>query len=189
MKDSDLEGDNPKALGLSMRKREVLLAEMSELQMELVWLTLHTLRELAGRYGLQPPQMMVLHLLDGRHSRLALPHEGSVSMSDLSRSMDMPPATATAMVDRLTGQGLVERGPGEQDRRTVMVRMTERGKAVLKEVDQLWQRVQHDALAVLSEEQLSMYLDLMKRLQQGYLQGPSDDISIQPSRSPREESS
>ena len=157
-------------VSLSADPRQDMLAEVFELQMGMLWLAQQAMRDLTARHELHPPHLMVLNLLDGRHPGIAAPHQGGLSMSDVSRSMDVSPATATALIDRMTAQGLVERGPSGQDRRVVMVRLTPRGRTVLQEVNDLWQQVQRDAFTVLSDEQLSVHLALMRRLQQGYLE-------------------
>jgi DNA-binding MarR family transcriptional regulator len=181
MKDSDSEEDRVIGSGESASnqplpdqtppdQREGMLNEVFELQLSMLWLAQQAMRELTSRHELLPPHMMILNLLGGRHPGLVVPSQSGLSMSDVSRSLDIPPASATSMMDRLTAQGLVERGPSEQDRRVVMVRLTEQGRGVLQEVMQLWQQVQRDAFIVLSDEQLSAHLALMRRVESGYLQ-------------------
>lgn len=178
MKDSDHETNNlpgrlpalAEAPGGGESEREELLREVFELQMGMMWLAQKAMRELTARHELHPPHMMILNLLDGRHLDVLTPQNGWLSMSDFSRGMDIPPATATAMIDRMTAQGMVERGHSEQDRRVVLVRLTARGREVLHEIGVLWQQVQRDAFTVLSDDQLASHLALMRRLQEGYLQ-------------------
>ena len=174
MKDSDLEmntgperAETPDGGEVG---RDAMLREVFELQMGMLWLAQKAMRELTALHELHPPHLMILNLLDGRHPDMVTPHKDGLSMSDFSRGMDIPPASATAMIDRMIVQELVERGPSEQDRRVVMVRLTERGRAVVQEINALWQQVQRDAFTVLSDDQLSAHLDLMRRLQEGYLQ-------------------
>lgn len=150
--------------------RESTLQAVFELQMGMLWLAQQAMRDLLQRFELHPPHLMILHLLGGRHPGLVRLHDGGLSMSDFVRNMDIPPASATAMIDRMTTQGLVERGPSEQDRRVVLVQLTPRGLAVLDEVTAHWQQVQRDAFTVLSDEELTSHLALMKRLQEGYQQ-------------------
>jgi DNA-binding MarR family transcriptional regulator len=183
MKDSDSEmnsarGPSPEraaAGGGGETGRDEMLREVFELQMGMLWLAQKAMRELTARHELHPPHLMILNLLDGRHPDMIAPQKGGVSMSDFSRSMDIPPASATAMIDRMIAQELVERGPSEQDRRVVLVRLTERGRGVVQEINALWQQVQRDAFTVLSDDQLSSHLGLMRRLQEGYLQRFPED--------------
>lgn len=178
MKDSEVETNGLAGRSLEQAQRpgggetgrEAMLREVFELQMGMLWLAQKAMRELTARHELHPPHLMILNLLDGRHPDMLTPHQGGLSMSDFSRGMDIPPASATAMIDRMIAQELVERGPSEQDRRVVMVRLTERGRGVVGEINALWQQIQRDAFTVLSDDQLSAHLGLMRRLQEGYLQ-------------------
>ncbi|GGJ80798.1 MarR family winged helix-turn-helix transcriptional regulator [Deinococcus aquiradiocola] len=149
--------------------REDMLAEVFELQMSMLWLAQQAMRDLTARHELHPPHIIMLNLLGGRNPGVAVAQGGGLSMSECSRHMDMAPASATTMVDRLASQGLVERHTGEQDRRVVMVRLTERGREVLDSLTRLWQQVQRDAFEVLSDAELTSHLALMRRLQEGYL--------------------
>ncbi|WP_407540149.1 MarR family winged helix-turn-helix transcriptional regulator [Deinococcus radiomollis] len=186
MKDSELEmngltGEAPEQTpmpGGGESGRDAMLREVFELQMGMLWLAQKAMRELTARHELHPPHLMILNLLDGRHPDMLTPHQGGLSMSDFVRSLDIPPASATAMIDRMIAQELVERGPSEQDRRVVMVRLTGRGRGVVGEINALWQQIQRDAFTVLSDDQLSAHLTLMRRLQEGYLQRfPEEEIA------------
>ena len=53
--------------------------------------------------------------------------DGPKSAGQLAVATALTPAATTALVDRLARKGLVERFRGEEDRRQVMVRMTDKG--------------------------------------------------------------
>lgn len=59
----------------------------------------------------------------------AIPPTGSVSMTVLASSMGISLPTATHLVDRLAAKGVVVRTRTEQDRRLVLVALSERSKA------------------------------------------------------------
>jgi len=59
----------------------------------------------------------------------AIPATGSVSMTVLASSMGISLPTATHLVDRLAAKGVVVRTRTEQDRRLVLVALSERSKA------------------------------------------------------------
>ena len=150
-------------------RREAVLDEVFELQMSLMWLSQHAMRELMNRFELQPPHFMVLNLLGGIHPELAQPAEGGLSMSEVSRSLSLPPASATALIDRLAARWLVERRPSPQDRRVVMVGLTGEGRAVTAALHQGWRQIQREAFEVIPDSELRAHLALMRRLQQSYL--------------------
>jgi len=52
---------------------------------------------------------------------------GSVTHKRLGERLLMSPGAITAMIDRLERRGYVERIPNPQDRRSALVRITERG--------------------------------------------------------------
>jgi DNA-binding MarR family transcriptional regulator len=54
--------------------------------------------------------------------------DGSKTAGELARATGLRPAATTAMVDRLSARGLVQRVRSPEDRRQVLVRMTEKGQ-------------------------------------------------------------
>jgi DNA-binding MarR family transcriptional regulator len=55
--------------------------------------------------------------------------DGPKSAGTLSRATGLRPAATTALIDRLERKGWVERVPSNEDRRLVLVQMTEEGMA------------------------------------------------------------
>lgn len=60
--------------------------------------------------------------------------DGPCRVSSVARALGVSAAAATGMVQRMEERGLVARGHDEGDRRVVLVRMTEDGRAMLDEV-------------------------------------------------------
>ena len=58
--------------------------------------------------------------------------EGPVPMGELSRMLLISNGNATDVVGRLEGEGLVRRTPSEADRRTVLVALTDAGRAAFE---------------------------------------------------------
>lgn len=87
-----------------------------------------------------------------------------VTMSELSRMLLVSNGNATAVVDRLEGDGLVRRTQSDTDRRTVFVALTPEGLAQFEglasdhehEVDRLF--------ASLSETDLDALTEILKRM-------------------------
>jgi DNA-binding MarR family transcriptional regulator len=61
-------------------------------------------------------------------------HERDFTISDLSRRMNLKPATLVPAVDALEREGLARRGQDPQDRRRTPLLLTERGHEVLSRV-------------------------------------------------------
>ena len=73
-------------------------------------------------------------------------NDGPMKMSDLSRMLLVSNGNATAVVDRLEKDGLAQRVPSPDDRRAILVSLTEEGRtrfaeqagAHAREIDQLF---------------------------------------------------
>ena len=61
---------------------------------------------------------------------LALPPEGGLRMSALARELDLGAPALSGLVDRMSSSGLVRRTPDAADRRSFLVALTDRGRAV-----------------------------------------------------------
>ena len=60
-------------------------------------------------------------------------HKPHWRMSDLAHRMALSPGSLTLMMDRLIEDGLISRGRSQEDRRVVIVQVTEKGQAMLAE--------------------------------------------------------
>lgn len=92
-------------------------------------------------------------------------HGKPMKMSALSRELLVSNGNATAVVERLEKEKLAERAPSQEDRRVVMVQMTEKGRAAFEE-----QATGHEAevnayFAALGPEELNTIRDLLKRIE------------------------
>ena len=83
-------------------------------------------RERCARYGITATQLSVIKML----------HEiGDLSLSRLSTLIRANNSTVTGIVDRMERDGLVRREQSEDDRRVWMIRLSDRGKKLAREVD------------------------------------------------------
>jgi DNA-binding MarR family transcriptional regulator len=62
------------------------------------------------------------------HVLLELENKGTVSLSDLSQSMDLDRSTLSRTVDTMVNDGFVERNTFSEDRREVRIMLTQKGK-------------------------------------------------------------
>jgi len=62
------------------------------------------------------------------YTLLAIPETESITMNELSLSMKLANSTMTRMVDQLIQKGMVNRTNDIQDRRVVLIRLTEIGR-------------------------------------------------------------
>ena len=64
---------------------------------------------------------------------------GPCRMSDLAATSFHTPASMTGIVDRLIHLGMVERGSDPNDRRVILLALTEQGTAMLASIDKIAQ--------------------------------------------------
>lgn len=91
-------------------------------------------------------QAKVLHLLAVRREE---------SMSGLAAALGVTLPTVSGLVDRLVEHGLMERHGHADDRRHVMVALTERGRRVTDAFYEVGRRHLGSLLAVLDDEELT----------------------------------
>lgn len=106
----------------------------------------------------QEINMVHLHVL------LLLDTDGPLSMSRLAENVDVSLPNATGIVTRMEERGLVRRIHGEDDRRVVMVQLTDAGRAALEEADYFRRQHITKALRTLSESQLRNMLRAVRDL-------------------------
>lgn len=87
-----------------------------------------------------------------------------VTMSELSRMLLVSNGNATAVVDRLENDGLVQRTPSENDRRTVFVALTPDGLARFETLAVGHEREVDRLFAGLSEPELDILTDVLKHM-------------------------
>ncbi len=63
---------------------------------------------------------------------IGYPGREQVTIGELAERLQIHHHSTVGLVDRLEGQGLVERIQGQDDRRQVFIRLTEKGASVLK---------------------------------------------------------
>ncbi|MBM4374291.1 MAG: winged helix-turn-helix transcriptional regulator [Deltaproteobacteria bacterium] len=82
-------------------------------------------KERARAYGLTGPQLTVISIL----SQL-----GDLSLSSLSERIKAQNSTVTGIIDRMEREGLVRRERSDEDRRIVLIRLTDKGQTLAREV-------------------------------------------------------
>ena len=101
-------------------------------------------------------QMQALHTVARR---------GSITMGELAGCLDAASmSTATQMADRLVRLGLVDRSGDPDDRRLVLITLSERGRWLHEEMEEGWRRGIDDTLAGLSDEECATLIRLIERL-------------------------
>jgi DNA-binding MarR family transcriptional regulator len=101
----------------------------------------------AAGYGLSIPEADVVFTL----RRAGAPHR--LSPSAIAEALLVPSGTMTNRLDRLEGQGLIERLPHPTDRRSMEVQLTDRGRELVDEAVTAHVANEQRMLAPLSERE------------------------------------
>jgi DNA-binding MarR family transcriptional regulator len=124
-----------------------------------LWRTYDRLRafedQLFSGYELTPQQYNVLRLLRGEYPE-ALPTLG-IAARLVTQAPDI-----TRMLDKLDTRGLIHRERPADNRRVVLVRITDAGLALLKEIDKPLRDCHRQQLGHLSESQLKELIRLLQ---------------------------
>jgi DNA-binding MarR family transcriptional regulator len=84
---------------------------------------------------------------------LTVADRGECSLGDLARELGVAMSSASQMVDRLVGEGLIERQQDETNRRQVIIRLTGSGEALIARLRQGILEGYSRVLAKMSEEE------------------------------------
>lgn len=101
----------------------------------------------------------VTPLLPQQYRLLGAISRRSRTLGQIARIQGVTPATATTLVTTLESRGWVTREHDTEDRRRVVVSLTDRGAAILVRSQQIAETAMADLLEPLTPEQLSRLLD------------------------------
>jgi DNA-binding MarR family transcriptional regulator len=94
---------------------------------------------------------------------MRLGKQDGVSMGDMARGIGVDPSYITALVDDLDTRGLARREPAPYDRRVKIIVLTEAGRAVAADIDQVLS-VPPAAFSGLSPAELRQLRDLLDKV-------------------------
>jgi MarR family transcriptional regulator, organic hydroperoxide resistance regulator len=89
-------------------------------------------------------------------------HDG-VSMGEMARGIGVDPSYITALVDDLDTRGLARREPAADDRRVKIIVLTDAGRALAGEIDEVLS-VPPSAFSALSDPELRQLRDLLDKV-------------------------
>jgi DNA-binding MarR family transcriptional regulator len=111
------------------------------------------------------------------HVMNMLERHGEVAMSRLAEMLDVSDSNATGLIDRIEERGFVERIRVPSDRRVVLVRITDRGREVMEEVEMLREEMLERMLGRLDEPNLMRVAAAMSDLREAIVTTVADPNS------------
>ncbi|MDD9270592.1 MarR family winged helix-turn-helix transcriptional regulator [Paenibacillus sp. GCM10023248] len=104
----------------------------------------HVVAKVAQRHGLTPLQLIVLRILE---------EFPDIRLAELSEKLNLGNSTASGIVDRMTKAGLVIRERAENDRRAMMLRLSEKGLALWEESNMTRTKLLRPLMSLSDEDQ------------------------------------
>lgn len=106
-------------------------------------------------FGVTETQFGMLDLLSKKESH---------KVTDLAEKMGVKPSAITTMIDRLTTNGLVSRRHDDNDRRAVLVSITDEGREVITKFEEKCRRVLKSYLSHLEQDELEALATIYEKL-------------------------
>lgn len=91
-------------------------------------------------------------------------HEGNVIPSDISNEMGISSARIAAALNNLEGKGLITRRIDTDDRRRILVNLTDLGREQVRKQYQMLMKITTSMLQYLGENDAREFLRIMKKL-------------------------
>ncbi|NNU82965.1 MarR family transcriptional regulator [Geobacillus sp. BMUD] len=116
------------------------------------------IREDAARVGITEVQLVVLYTLMKKEY---------IRLQDLAEKLNLSNSNVSGTVDRLVGAGLVVREPSKQDRRAVILSLTEKGKETVLEAfgeQSVLRRRLRRIQELVSPEEIEQFLHLHEKI-------------------------
>jgi DNA-binding MarR family transcriptional regulator len=117
----------------------------------------HVLLEDIGVYRGQPPVLFKLWEQEGR------------THSELAKHIHVQPATMTKMIQRMERAGFVERRSDPDDERVSRVYLTDAGRAIQTEMQQIFQGLEQEVLAGFSADERALLRQLLSKIRDNLL--------------------
>lgn len=125
-------------------------------------------KQLVKRYGLTAPQLMVLKEIMA---------DEDINIGKVAKKVSLSQATVTNIIDRLEARGMVTRERSSEDKRRVMVRVTDKTRDILKYNPSVLQEEFLNKFKQLEEWEQNLILSSIQRIAK--MMG-AEDIKITP---------
>lgn len=112
----------------------------------------YTLLDKVNMYPGQPAMLFALQKEDGQ------------SQTDLAEKLNVKPATVTVMLSRMEKSEMIERRQDPKDQRISRVYLTQRGRDMCRELEEIKATIESECLANFTEEELILLRRLLMQV-------------------------
>ena len=110
-----------------------------------------------AHFRITEAQACVLHEIQRRNS---------CKVTELAECMEVKPSAVTSFISRLEKSGWVKRVHSQQDRRVVLISLTEQGKKWMEELDGMMKAIIKKYLSQLNPAELAFLFEISKKVVQ-----------------------
>jgi DNA-binding MarR family transcriptional regulator len=121
------------------------------------------------RHGISMSHLHVMSMLD-RH--------GELPMSRIAELLDVSDSNATGLIDRMEERGLAERVRHPEDRRVVLVRVSDQGRQILTDIEILRDDLMRRVLGRLDDRQLDRLAGAVRDVKAAVAAVAADDPDV-----------
>jgi DNA-binding MarR family transcriptional regulator len=114
--------------------------------------------ELLSKEGMTKAQFLAL---------LCVAEKGPIPMKRISEKMSVTRANVTGLIDKLESKGFVKRTEQDLDRRTTIIELTPKGRAVQDRLSSKYKEFMHNSLSALSEDEKETLRRVLTKVQEG----------------------
>jgi len=118
--------------------------------------------------GLTPAQARALRIIARSED------EEPLRMTELADKLGIVPRSVTTVVDALEAAGLVARTQDPEDRRAILLQLTEAGTGMVEQIGRIRQEVAGEYFGAISPEQRAGLLGLLRAVDTAYEQSHPD---------------
>lgn len=111
--------------------------------------------DLYAQFGITRPQFFIMKTLE---------QCGPLKVTQLAEHMEVKPSAITVMIDRLVAHHQVARMVDEQDRRVVMLHLTEAGSETIQKAKKLQRDMMAERLTRVDRAELERFLDTFEKI-------------------------
>ncbi|MHC1747920.1 MAG: MarR family winged helix-turn-helix transcriptional regulator [Cellulosilyticaceae bacterium] len=139
---------------------------MEHLSLETISSTVFTFMLQVNKKILDPHAIIKTLVLPPSHTKVVfyLFHHGSTSVSKIAKDLCISKPNMTPILDNLIVHGYINRANSPDDRRIILIELTEEGKFFFKSIQQLMEKNLEAKLATLSASDLAILDDAIKTL-------------------------
>ncbi len=95
--------------------------------------------------------------------------QDGISQEKLSKRMNVDKATVTRSIKKLVEDGFVERRPDEHDKRAYLLFITEKGRRIQPEIDEIFKEWNQVLLRGFEDEEAQQLLEYLERVSENVL--------------------